>query len=446
MENYKGNLCFYLLNTIQLKIYTCFKTGFRFSLFRHCLNMAVVMEGICNTANYAGIAFTRDQVAETFVMRNQNVFPLTQDEAFTRITALVTLGRYLRGGQGTISREMLLAVVAGELMVDGLPADQYLNQRDANTRVYHAVREVSQGRGLANISLANYLQSRPTGLARNVDPPLAGAAAAAAPAADDPAVVHALYDREVVPYMAWAILRMPINLVISPLDIIIHTYVAMAKRGTISEGFAQKVAGGVQTEINRDVEISSESCRIIYNLYGKGITADNCEATFDRWLAKLPVNCMRLKLTLNQTACSGLTAFVVIGRAMRLYPRFDWAKIAQLYPDEIANFQAALTAVAGNAYYGFNKDLGAAKSTNFRNLAHVAKELLIRLNGDGSLRQYRGWVKVVKYVAKVTEMINAYEAAHLANLEAEAPLIEDVNTVTAVRLAVQGGQYANMFV
>lgn len=55
---------------------------------------------------------------------------------------------------------------------------------------------------------------------------------------------------------------------------------------------------------------------------------------------------------------------------------------------EMTNFTTAVGLVNGNQYYGFNKSLGAARSTQYSSLAYIAKELLITLNGEVSLKKY----------------------------------------------------------
>lgn len=48
----------------------------------------------------------------------------------------------------------------------------------------------------------------------------------------------------------------------------------------------------------------------------------------------------------------------------------------------------ALRAVGDNFYYGFKRDLGAARSTQYKILGYVARELLIKINGEITLRRY----------------------------------------------------------
>lgn len=100
---------------------------------------------------------------------------------------------------------------------------------------------------------------------------------------------------------------------------------------------------------------------------------------------------MRLRLTIVQAAGSGLTCLILILKAMRIYANFPWWVVAALYGNEMANVETATTAVGDNPYYGFKKDLGAVKSRLYKNIAWVAKELLVRINGETTLNNYK-WI------------------------------------------------------
>jgi len=94
----------------------------------------------------------------------------------------------------------------------------------------------------------------------------------------------------------------------------------------------------------------------------------------------------------------------VIGRAINTFPTFLWAKIEHI-TGEITKYHAAAILVNGNRYYGFKKDLGAAKSTNYKNLGWVANELLLRCNGEVSLKGYHGWIRVPTKAA-IADIVN----------------------------------------
>ncbi|CAH0562969.1 unnamed protein product [Brassicogethes aeneus] len=94
--------------------------------------------------------------------------------------------------------------------------------------------------------------------------------------------------------------------------------------------------------------------------------------------------------------------------ALKAYPDFDWTTAFHLFSQDTTNYRTALTVVNGNVYYGFIKDLGAARSTKFANLAYVAKELLIQVGGEVSLRTYQGWKGRVPEQGTIDLIIGAY--------------------------------------
>lgn len=110
----------------------------------------------------------------------------------------------------------------------------------------------------------------------------------------------------------------------------------------------------------------------------------------DAWIADLPNGALRLQLTLEQALGSGMTAFIVVGRAMIKYPDFPWGRLNILTSGELANCLIALTTVNGNPYNGFNRTMEPVRSTLYSSIAYVAKELLGNTNPKGLLYRSSG--------------------------------------------------------
>lgn len=53
--------------------------------------------------------------------------------------------------------------------------------------------------------------------------------------------------------------------------------------------------------------------------------------------------------------------------------------------------------------------LGKVKSTNYKSLTYVSKELLVKVGGETSLRGYAGFVASVAYKAMVDGLIARFE-------------------------------------
>lgn len=207
---------------------------------------------------------------------------------------------------------------------------------------------------------------------------------------------------------------------------IVHVICAVARRGSVSDRFCDKITAALSEELNiQQLILSVPQMQLFYRHFGDRITAENVEVVMDSWTQLIPAAALRLRLTVDQAAGSGLTAMQIIGRAMNMYRDFDWQRVADILVPEMDNFNAAVQAVGDNKWYGFNKDLGVAKSTRFKNLTWVAKELLMKIGGEASLGQYAGWTRRAKNQATLDAMIAAYEANLVQRAMAEgdvAPL------------------------
>lgn len=91
-----------------------------------------------------------------------------------------------------------------------------------------------------------------------------------------------------------------------------------------------------------------------------------------------------------------------------IFQDFRWNLIQQAYPSEWTNFNDALKVVGDNLYYGFRKNLGVATATHYKSLGYVAKELLIRVNGENNLKGYQGWTKRVALQTQIDDLIQNY--------------------------------------
>jgi hypothetical protein len=174
------------------------------------------------------------------------------------------------------------------------------------------------------------------------------------------------------------------------IELLTTSYLSLAKRGSVSEDCAGKVIQAVQEELQVQIRLDFNAMQMIYRHFQIGVTPENAAEVFGTYLHNLPDVALRLRLILMQAAFSGLTCFVLIGRALRLYPTFYWTDTAHLLPGQFENFAQARARVAGNPYYGFARELGPVKSTKYKGLAYVAVQLLRRIAGERSLARYAG--------------------------------------------------------
>lgn len=54
-------------------------------------------------------------------------------------------------------------------------------------------------------------------------------------------------------------------------------------------------------------------------------------ALFELWPLLLPNESIRMRATLSQAANQGMTAFLIIGRAIRAHANFNWDRVFTLF-------------------------------------------------------------------------------------------------------------------
>lgn len=106
------------------------------------------------------------------------------------------------------------------------------------------------------------------------------------------------------------------------IDFMTHAYCALAKRGQVTEEFCSKIINAVRDELDVVITMHTSTLNALYKGYMSGINDTNTEDVFVRLDNQIPDVALRLKLTLMQASGSGLTLFIIIGRAMRLYNDF----------------------------------------------------------------------------------------------------------------------------
>jgi hypothetical protein len=161
---------------------------------------------------------------------------------------------------------------------------------------------------------------------------------------------------------------------------IILAIIAVAKRGSVTGRWINRFFESVpaQAQFLRE-GLTPEAVRATWTTLSSTLTDNDIEAVIAQWVGWIPTDYIRLRVTLMQASGSGLTPLDTMYRVVVSYPSFPWGKVQKLFPEEIIAVQKGFMTVGQNRYYGFRKSLGAATSTQFRNIAWVAKEILLRL-------------------------------------------------------------------
>lgn len=199
---------------------------------------------------------------------------------------------------------------------------------------------------------------------------------------------------------------------ISPISYFAHVIIGYVKRGTVSERFIEKINNSVLANEPNRARLNEEIIRGYYRIAGPWLDI-HAEALFNELAQMIPREAnLRLNLTLTQAAGSGLTALRVIGSALRLYPRFQWDVIVGWFPQEFIRINEAMVAVGDNQYYGYRRNTDLIRSTRYKSVAWVCKEMLIQIDGRVSLRNYRGWPREIAHQGAIEAMIEAFRVIH----------------------------------
>lgn len=216
-----------------------------------------------------------------------------------------------------------------------------------------------------------------------------------------------------------------------PIGMLTSVLVSVSKRGQMSTDYSNKIREGIRADFgDNNITFNERPCEIFWKTYGVAINDRVIEQVVNRWIAATPESAVRLRTTLQQAKYQGLTVYCMIGKAIRKFQQFKWGVVQRMFAAEWTNYQAALTAVGNNAWYGYRKDLGAAKSTNFPSLAWIAKNLLNRVGGDANIMRYRGGVTRIEFQAQIEQLITNLEQTRGQEIDLEeGDRIEEVTTV-----------------
>lgn len=211
--------------------------------------------------------------------------------------------------------------------------------------------------------------------------------------------------------------------------------VSVCKTGTVSKKFAVKVDKDILRDLNVQVTINLKIVERFYATFVRQITPDLAREFFELVLARIPEAALRLRLTIQQAADHGLTSINLVTRAMEMYPDFPWHVINRVRPGEVAKLAQAIALKGDNPYAGFTRNLGDLSASFYKVATYTAKQLLIRVAGESSLKGYMGGEKGP--INSIDQIIDAYEQGELeinedgvislANLRADQIVMHEVS-------------------
>lgn len=205
--------------------------------------------------------------------------------------------------------------------------------------------------------------------------------------------------------------------------IYITSYLAIAKRGSITTRKFDKIIGELTTSLGYPPEIPIEALQMIYTGAQTVMKDEDYRPAFEKWRGDIAPYSLRLRITLQQAAGGGLTALATIKKAQEEFPDFPWANLKPLLRTEHDAVISACAAVGSDEYYGFRRDLGVAASSRYRSYTYVAHSLLVKYGGpDGAtLRGYKGVTKTPVHKEQLDGLVAEYEATIAAREQAAMP-------------------------
>ncbi|KAF6210263.1 hypothetical protein GE061_013367 [Apolygus lucorum] len=166
--------------------------------------------------------------------------------------------------------------------------------------------------------------------------------------------------------------------------VMVHAFLGITQTGTITFQKVNRLREDFKAELGVNVTIDRQTIAEVYNYYKNAVNETTIQIAIAEFDALLPDAALRWRLLMEQVRWHNLTNFSVIRTAMTRARTFPWSALFSMpeYLSEYNAFEAAYETIADRPYYGFNADLGLAKSTNFKRLGAVCAVICKQLLGD----------------------------------------------------------------
>lgn len=215
-----------------------------------------------------------------------------------------------------------------------------------------------------------------------------------------------------------------------PATMFAAAFLGFAKKGEITTRKLETVVAQMKDEIGYNMALTPQLIKAVWQHVGAYVPYEFLPQMFKAWETSTEVVSLRMRVTLQQAAWTGLTQYSTILQMVEEHPDFPWAKVASLLASDWAAFMKAVEVVGNDPYYGFKANIGDAAATKFLNLGYVAKEMVKKLGGReaGAITQYKGWITTPRCQATLDDMIKAWVPGGAAG-----PIVPDEQAVAALR-------------
>lgn len=377
--------------------------------------------GILNNRGFLSHYVAESPLTATIKFPSINIWPICEPWDHSELISVATVYAEARYHYGGVANPALKkAIVAGETLSPKLPAVKISSQADARDSIstwirvgliddiFNVLGDYDNEAYIAFKDLPEIRQHFPPNTVPENYP-------------WTPEQIDTITPQRAVFIMMFFAMFLRVSKRQLAIENITLAYCALAKRGQVTDEFCSKIQSSVRDELGINLVLSQPAINALYKSYMTGVNELNAAQVFRNLDLMIPDIALRLKLTLQQASGSGLTLYIIIGRAMRIYYEFPWGRVNTLTSGELRNWQVARAAIGENLYFGFRRDMGEARSTLYKSLGYVARELLVKINGERTLLRYAGLGGNIKNKNALDRLINNFTETYIAAEGIETP-------------------------
>ncbi|VDL80213.1 unnamed protein product [Nippostrongylus brasiliensis] len=339
-------------------------------------------------------AHIRDLVClKQLYIRNYNVGSLadfSKDDLPKRV-AVVCLLKYTNETNTPPSQDMVETMVVGDLMSAGLPEEWDITYDAEKTEMKKLILSFNR---LKDSVISEFNGGFPA------DTSPAGKAISKAITAMTTKDIDTILDAFSPRYRACKAFNS---------TTLICAFLASAlKRGNITPEGLSRLTAQLKSELSVPIILTASSLKSMYLKYGSFLNGSNMHLALSHWKSILPDLALRFRIMVEQSKNCGSTSLVTIGQAINSFRSFPWFKVIAILPDEWEKYLKAVEIIGNNPFFGYNRSVGSAASTNYKTLARVSNELMIGSGSSPSLKDYGGWVKTPRNYATLEKILSEY--------------------------------------
>lgn len=211
--------------------------------------------------------------------------------------------------------------------------------------------------------------------------------------------------------------------------------VSMARKGLITQDSQEKLVTSLKSTLGQTaIFIPILSVEHYYSKYGILITADNAEVLFGHFGRIIANDLIVIRNLITFASGTGLTAYITCIRALARFPDFPWGSLSLMIQGDFTALNTAITTVNQNLYFGFNQNVGVASGKRFPTLLYVCIDLVTKLDGENSLKNYAGRPQRVPSKAAVDVVIAEYIARKATGIPENVNLSQEtIDSMNALR-------------